>query len=972
MSVTWTETPNDPSLPLEEGPFTTLHFTSTDPINYIAVNVGTGVEEIAYRDGAFHGLYEQYSAIDASGLTGVLYRKGGWPAPPKVYTNIGVTSGGGEVNTASNVGTGTGVFKAKVGVDLQFKSLVAGANITLTNNVDDITISSIAATTSVTMTGDVTGASNANTVTKLQNVAVPVPSTGVLTATAGVLSWSPVSGVVTLGGDVTGSSGANTVTKIQNVAVPVPTNGVLTSTGGVLSWSAVSGVVTLFGDVTGSSNANKVTKIQNVAVPVPSDGVLTSTAGVLSWSSISGVVTLGGDVTGSSDANTVVRLRNAPLPALSNGVLTSSSGVLSWSPISGIVTLAGDVNGSSMGNTVNKILNATIPPLSNGVLTSTGGVLSWATAGGGGTITGPGTSVAGNLATWNNTTGTNLADSGRALSSIPQLVTASQANGDVIASGGSTGTGTTAARSDHTHGHGAQAGGTLHAVATQSVAGFLSGADKTKLDGIATGATATPLVTGNQFSALGVNGTNGGNTGVATTAARSDHSHGHSDLAGGTLHAAATTTTAGFLSSTDKTRVNTLYSNSQATKRTTRLISTEGWPGDPDLRVWRITGVTPTTVTVSTSGTADANVWYIDLSKDMPSNALALTLLELRIAGPATQTNVPFSSLVAPRWVLASYDRDNVRAVEITAQVDTSTTAAAYQAAHSIIWTGNIAISAGKRYVLEVTPESGGLALSGTRVLSLNMAADYADAITVADRFAALLTAKGIFAFEARNSTNDGTNIIAFQDLIDPSRIMTPTGGVIAKPVISGGFGTGIAAVCNFPGSRYLVCNRPASEFRVLHDGTGMEIRQVLQPLGTQLMVTLTTRVAGAGVTTLGSGGSAYFYVTNNGVFPGSALMNGVQVPGMVSSSSYSIHQRYSASITPNYTNHCSGGGADTFGAQATTPYAGDPNLTLNLLSDQSNHFVGYWFGSYGFKPLTATERALVDEYVLAMTGIVP
>jgi hypothetical protein len=42
---------------------------------------------------------------------------------------------------------------------------------------------------------------------------------------------------VTLGGDVTGSSSANKVTKIQNVAVPVPTAGVLTSNGSTLSWA---------------------------------------------------------------------------------------------------------------------------------------------------------------------------------------------------------------------------------------------------------------------------------------------------------------------------------------------------------------------------------------------------------------------------------------------------------------------------------------------------------------------------------------------------------------------------------------------------------------------------------------------------------------------------------------------------------------------------------------------------------------
>ena len=49
--------------------------------------------------------------------------------------------GGGEVNTASNVGAGEGVFKGKVGVDLEFKSLIGGAGVTITPGVDEITLS---------------------------------------------------------------------------------------------------------------------------------------------------------------------------------------------------------------------------------------------------------------------------------------------------------------------------------------------------------------------------------------------------------------------------------------------------------------------------------------------------------------------------------------------------------------------------------------------------------------------------------------------------------------------------------------------------------------------------------------------------------------------------------------------------------------------------------------------------------------
>ena len=54
--------------------------------------------------------------------------------------NLGASGGGGESNTASNAGGGSGVFKTKSGVDLVFRSLLAGTGAVITAGTDTVTV----------------------------------------------------------------------------------------------------------------------------------------------------------------------------------------------------------------------------------------------------------------------------------------------------------------------------------------------------------------------------------------------------------------------------------------------------------------------------------------------------------------------------------------------------------------------------------------------------------------------------------------------------------------------------------------------------------------------------------------------------------------------------------------------------------------------------------------------------------------
>lgn len=91
-----------------------------------------------------------------------------------------------------------------------------------------------------------------------------------------------------------------------------------------------------------------------------------------------------------------------------------------------------------------------------------------------------------------------------------------------IGTANSAGVATSVPRSDHVHAHGAQTDGTLHAaVIAAGASGFMTGADKTKLDGIEAGANNTVLASTTPADVTKAAAA----VGVSTTVARSDHKH---------------------------------------------------------------------------------------------------------------------------------------------------------------------------------------------------------------------------------------------------------------------------------------------------------------------------------------------------------------------------------------------------------------------------------------------------------------
>lgn len=361
---------------------------ATQGVIYVTVNIGSDLNNL-------HDV-----VITAPADNDILI----YDAATQTWQNGPQTGGGGEVNTASNLGSGAGVFASKVGVDLQFKSLVAGTGVTLTPTGTTITITASGAggavdsvngqTGAVVLdTDDVTeGVSNLYYTNARAAAAAPVQSVNGQTGAVDLSgSYAPLSHVgsggtahadVVAGGAAGFMTGADK-TKLDGIAagaqVNVPTNLTTATSATTLTVNSDTGT-----DATLPAATTSVAGVMTAADKTKLDGIASGATANATDAQLRDRSTHTGTQTAStiSDFNSVARAQvEAELVAGTNVTITpSGSGATrqltiaasSGASLAQVVTYAGtaktlaltDIN-TIIDCTSGSAVTITIPPQSS-------------------------------------------------------------------------------------------------------------------------------------------------------------------------------------------------------------------------------------------------------------------------------------------------------------------------------------------------------------------------------------------------------------------------------------------------------------------------------------------------------------------------------------------------------------------------------------------------------------------------------
>lgn len=252
-----------------------------------------------------------------------------------VAGQINSTGSNAPVTNAANVGSGQGqVFRDKTGTILNFKTLLAGTNVTITNNANDVTINAIGAGL-----GDVTGpaVSTDNALVRfdgatgkiVQNSGVILDDSNNLTGINN-LTGSSITATTAFNGNLNGNATtATTATNFSGVLA-----GDVTGTQGATVVASVGGV-TAANVASGANAANAATSANVINTIVKRDGSGNFSAGDLDVNAL----TAGNMITASSFLSTVGIYDSTVDVTLGNAGTTS-------------VTIAGILNNNANDNIV--------------------------------------------------------------------------------------------------------------------------------------------------------------------------------------------------------------------------------------------------------------------------------------------------------------------------------------------------------------------------------------------------------------------------------------------------------------------------------------------------------------------------------------------------------------------------------------------------------------------------------------------
>lgn len=194
----------------------------------------------------------------------VCFYDGGW---------VCLGAGGGESNTSSNAGGGEGLAKAKVGVDLPFKSLVGGTGITLSSDANEITIDSDLA---LTASGPANVTKSAAVVGVATDAARADHKHDIATAAASSIGTANTEGSSTslARADHGHNHGSQTVGTHHAVAIAGSTNGFMSGADKTKLDGIAAGATVGDDDAIHDNVAGEISAITEKVTPVSGDFIL--------------------------------------------------------------------------------------------------------------------------------------------------------------------------------------------------------------------------------------------------------------------------------------------------------------------------------------------------------------------------------------------------------------------------------------------------------------------------------------------------------------------------------------------------------------------------------------------------------------------------------------------------------------------------------------------------------------------------